>query len=500
MVSACPNCAELQRLLDAREQELVETRQRIADLEHQVEGLLRQVHGPTSERRRTVPIEREQRRRRSAEERRAEAERTRRENEAKRRALPERRIFHEVPETQRQCPKCGGTDLSPLGPGKETEIFEWVPGRLERQVHVRQTLACRCGEHIVTAEPPPKVVDKGQFGPGFVAHVVTSKCADSIPLYRLETRFKRSGVPVARSTMTDLFHEAAKLLRPLRDRMLALIATVAVVLADETKLKVQEPDKCRTAWVWTFLGRLAEEDGEAQLVAYKFSPSRSGETPSKVLGASQGTLVVDAYTGYNVVCTPECRKRAGCMSHCRRKFFEALSSAPEAQRGIDIIAELYGVEAEAFEQDIVRQLAHRVLRQEKSRPIMDRLKQWLDEQEPFHPPRSPLGKAISYAKNQWDSLELFLDDERVPLDNNFSENALRVVALGRKNFLFVGHDAAGDNLAVLYSLVASCIAAGVNPETYLADVLLRVQTHPQSRIDELLPHQWKTRFAGQTPA
>jgi transposase len=474
--------------------EVEELRQRTADLEAQLRALLRQVHGPKSERQRTESPERERRRRQSEEERRAEAERRRKENEEKRKELPAREILHEVPPEERHCPKCGGTDFAPLGPGRETEIFEWIPGRLERQVHIQQTLACHCGQHIVTAAPPPKVVDKGQFGPGFIAHLVTAKCADSIPLHRLETQFKRSGVPVARSTMTDLFHAAADLLRPLRDRLLALIASMAVVLADETKIKVQDAKKTRTAWMWTFLGRLALGAAEVELIAYRYSASRSGQTPSAVLGATTGTLVVDAYTGYNAVCTPEKRERASCWAHCRRKFFEALPSAPEAQHAIDILADLYGVEHEALERKIVRQPAHRALREHKSAPVLERFRLWLESQQPQHPPRSPLGKAISYAQNQWTSLQVFLKDENVPLDNNLSEGALRVVALGRKNFLFVGHDEAGDNLAVLYSLVASCTAAGVVPEVYLADVLLRVQTHPQARIDDLLPHKWKRLF------
>jgi transposase len=149
------------------------------------------------------------------------------------------------------------------------------------------------------------------------------------------------------------------------------------------------------------------------------------------------------------------------------------------------------VEHEAVQTGVVRMLAHRALRQHKSRPLLEQLHAWLTAQVPLHPPKGPMGKALSYALNQWQALSRFVDDERLPLDNNRSEGALRKVALGRKNFLFVGHQAAGENLAGLYALVATCEANGVNPEQYLADVLLRVQTHPNSRIDELLPHEWK---------
>ncbi len=149
------------------------------------------------------------------------------------------------------------------------------------------------------------------------------------------------------------------------------------------------------------------------------------------------------------------------------------------------------LDTQAREADVVRTSAHRELRQRHSEPVLGQLRAWLEQQAPQHPPKGPLGQAISYALKQWDALSRFVSDERLPLDNNRSEAALRKAALGRKNFLFVGHEAAGENLAGLYALVATCEANDVNPEAYLADVLLRVQTHPQSRIVELLPHQWK---------
>ncbi|QDE94121.1 transposase [Myxococcus xanthus] len=166
---------------------------------------------------------------------------------------------------------------------------------------------------------------------------------------------------------------------------------------------------------------------------------------------------------------------------------------------MDFILELYRVEAQAREADVVRTAAHRELRQVHSAPVLARLRVWLEAQAPRHPPKSPLGQAISYAMKQWEALTRFVENERLPLDNNRSESALRKAALGRKNFLFVGHEAAGENLAGLYALVATCGANQINPEAYLADVLLRVQTHPNSRIGELLPHEWKRRRAADPP-
>jgi transposase len=165
---------------------------------------------------------------------------------------------------------------------------------------------------------------------------------------------------------------------------------------------------------------------------------------------------------------------------------------------MDLILALYQVEAQARQAQVVRTAAHRDLRQLQSAPVLARLRAWLEAQAPQHPPKGPLGGAISYALKQWDALSRFVSDERLPLDNNRSEGALRKAALGRKNFLFVGHEAAGENLAGLYALVATCEANDVNPEAYLSDVLLCVQTHPQSRIGELLPHEWKRRRAADS--
>lgn len=402
-------------------------------------------------------------------------------------ALKQVKTTHRVPEAERKCPKCGRTDLKPLGEGKESVVYEYVPAQIIAHHHVRETVACPCGEYVKTAEVPLKWVEKCQYAPSLVAHLIVAKCADSIPLYRLEKDFDRIGLPLSRSTMTDLFHRAAELLAPLVARLLALIRAAEIVRADETSKKVMAQGHCRTGFIWTFRARIPEP-----LIAYVFAPDRSGETPKQVLGGSKGTLVVDGYTGYNSVLDVDGRTRAGCHAHMRRHFFDALPSAPdEARKALDFILGLYRVEHEALEVGIVGTAEHLTLRRTKSAPVRDAFKAWIDEMKMQHPPKSPLGEALRYATNQWEHMGRFFDDARIPLDNNESEAALRRVALGRKNFLFVGNDAAGANLAGLYSLVATCEANGINPLDYLADVLERVSTHPASRIDELLPHQWK---------
>lgn len=452
-----------------------------------MEALERRVLGPKTEKMPPADdeIEREKKKSRTkedAEDRRLEALRKRRERAALREKLRQQTITHHVAESDKRCTRCGKVAGKPVGDGKETVIFEYVPGYFVRQKHVQEKLACSCGEFIVTADPPRKPFEGGHYGAGFVAHLIVMKCGDSLPLYRLAKQYQRLGIPMSRSTITDQFHAAATKLAPLSERLLNLVARSDIVQADETSLLMQRPHK--RGFVWTFLAD--------RLIAYRFSPDRSGETPREVLGGTQGTLVVDAYTGYNRVTDVEGRDRASCLAHVRRRIFEALRSAPvEARRGLELILDVYRVEHEAKEEGIVRMAEHLALRQTKGRAAMNAFQSWLVAEKDRHPPKSPLGQAISYALNRGDTLTRFLDDVRIPVDNNAAERALRVVALGRKNFLFVGDPEAGNNLAGLYSLVSTCEANEVDPVAYLADVLLRVDTHPASRIDELLPQNWE---------
>jgi transposase len=459
---------------------------RLAQVEATLEKLQRHQFGARSEK--MPPVSEAIRDPARAETERIAAQQKRRENAEKKRQLVTRKIVHEVREDQKTCPKCGGHEFTGLGEGKVTELYELVPARVERQLHVQQKVRCRCGETIVTADGPAKVFDKTRFGPTFMAQVAVSKCADSLPLYRQAKAYRRVGVEVNDSTLGDLFHRTAELVDPLYERLLRLIAEKKIVLADETTQRVQAKGKTRTAWLWSFIAR---DEAERELIAYVYSPSRSGETPVRVLEGTIGKLLVDGYEGYNKVTLPGGRERAGCWAHARRKFFDAQSTAPAAAKhAMDLILELYKVERAALDADLLGTPEHLAMRQTRSRAVLDELRAWLEAEQGRHPPRSAIGAAIGYALGQWDALTLFLTDPHLPIDNNASEGALRVCALGRKNFLFVGTDAAGENLAGLYSLIGTCEANGINPIDYLADVLLRVQTHPASRIDELLPHNW----------
>jgi len=456
----------------------------LAHLRHDFETLKRQVLGPKSEK---MPRVKDELRRGEPVDRDA-AQRKRRERAlAREQKLERKKTVHSVPAERKKCPRCGGEKFKPVGPGKSSVVYEYVPAHFIAHEHVCETLACSCGEYLVTAEAPAKWVDKSQYAPSFVAHVITAKCADSIPVYRLEKELLRIGVPVARSTMNELLHRAAELLAPLVVRLEQLVRGADIVRADETSQKVLASPHCKKGYVWTFRARVPEP-----LILYRFAMDRSGETPLQVLGGTEGTLVVDGHTGYNAVTRVDGRDRQGCLAHVRRRFFDAQKACPdEARKALDFVLGVYRVEHDAFESGVTGTPRHLELRRERVPPIRDAFKAWLEEEKPRHGPKTPLGEAIRYTLNQWEYLWHFLTDARIPPDNNESEAALRVIALGRKNYLFVGHETAGSNLAGLYSLVATCEANGINPVEYLADVLMRVADVPAKKIDELLPHRWR---------
>ncbi|XXF81646.1 IS66 family transposase [Myxococcaceae bacterium GXIMD 01537] len=296
----------------------------------------------------------------------AAALKKRRERAARKAAeCPTREVQHPVPVEQRCCPACGSEELNTLGKGRTTQVYEYIPARFERQVHVQEVLSCKCGGGVVTEPAPAKVVDRGEYGPGFLAHVVTSKCADAMPLHRLAQRVERGGVPMSRSTLTDLFHLSASVLLPLSTHLLQCIAAAEVVWADETPLRVLDVKRTRLGYLWTFLTQT--QQGE-WLIGYRFSMGRTGKTPMEVLGVTTGALVVDAYTGYNAVTLPKGRTRVGCWAHVRRRFFEALATAPEARFALAFILALYRVEAQAREAGVLGAAAHRELRQQKRYP------------------------------------------------------------------------------------------------------------------------------------
>jgi transposase len=386
-----------------------------------------------------------------------------------------------VPEALKKCHLCGGTEFRSVGTGKPSEIYSYVPGYFRRVVHTREVVACRCGGCVITAPAPERWAEKTRYDSSFVAHLVVSKCLVVTPLYRLEQSFARLGMPIARSTMNDLFRRAGQKLEPLRVPLFEAINRDFLVHADETSFTMTK--QTSKAFIWAFVGR--------SLTGYRFDLTRGGDVPVDVLGESTGAFLCDDYRGYDPLAKKGKRQRCGCLAHARRKYFEA-GDVPEAKEALELINGMYRVEHEAERRDIVGTADHLALRREYTRPLFVRLLLLARELRRTQGPKTLLGRAARYTWNNQRQLARCLHDARIPLDNNRAENALRVVALGRKNFLFVHSEDAGKELALLYSLVVSCTRVGINPVEYLADVLDRVDKTADGHFAGLLPDRWKS--------
>ncbi len=382
-------------------------------------------------------------------------------------------------------------DFRTLGEGEKVRRVEHVSEHLVVVEYTLQKLASRDGEHIIKAQTPNQVIEGGLYGPGVYADIIVSKCADSLPLFRIARRYQRAGCDVPRSTLCSLFHRAANLLEPLYDRMLELLRQAPLLHGDETTIKLQDKPHCQKAWMWTLL--------TAQMVCFRFSESRASETADDLLRGSPGTLMVDGYVGYNGSVGEEARIRAGCWAHTRRKFFDAIASAPGAREFVDLILKLYLIEYEVAQAGLLGTAVHAQQRRKLSKKVVAEFNARVYDEVDKHGPKTNLGKALIYATNQRVALEAFLDDPNIPLDNNLAERELRIIATGRKNFLFVGTPEAGQNLAILQSIIATCKLQNVNPRPYLEDVLVRIQTHPAARIDELLPANWTRLESSPAP-
>lgn len=450
----------------------------IEELNEKLDAALRRLHGKKSERRPKVPppvtpptpsIEEIAAARSSSKE------------QLRMHAEDLGEFEHEVPEEDQRCARCGeDADFRPVGAGRASDLFDYVPGYFRRSRHIIHTVACHCGETILTAAGPERATSRSKYGPGVAALCITHKCLLGTPIHRLEKMLRGHGTPVSRSTLNDLLIRVSKKLEPIHEELIRSVREAEVVHADETPLRLLSHDK--QAWVWVFIG--------GGSVAFVFDRSRSGAVPERVLGASGGALLTDGFAGYNRATAEGRRVAARCHSHIRRKFFEALPTAAHAEEALKLYGEIYRIEAEVKAAGLTRSEAHLLRRREEMKPLFDRLERWMLETRKRTPPKSPLGRAIAYALGQWEGALRCLDDAAIPLDNNVSERALRVVAIGRKNFGGAGSIAGGEMLACLYSLAASCEAAGVDPFAYFRDVITRVGTEePQ----DLVPARWAPR-------
>ena len=363
----------------------------------------------------------------------------------------------------------------------------------------RPKYACRaCQEVVVQAPAPARLIEGGLPTEAMVAHVITAKYADHLPLYRQAQIYGRQGIELDRSTLADWTGRAAFLLRPLHQRLLEKLKASPKLFADETTAPVLDPGRGRTktGQLWAYARDDRPWGGpEPPAVAYIYAPDRTAERPMEHLGGFKGVLQVDGYGGYRKLAKTNAVTLAFCWAHVRRRFYElaAAGSAPIASEALDRIKGLYTVEA-----DIRGSMPgeRRAERQARSRPIILALEAWLKTKLEIISQKSKLAEAIRYALSRWEGLTSFLDDGQIEIDNNLVERAIRPLALGRTNHLFAGSDGGAEHWAVLASLIETCKLNGIDPETYLAEVISRiVGGHPNSRRDELLPWAYRAGHA-----
>lgn len=397
--------------------------------------------------------------------------------------LPREIIEIELPAEQRRC--AHGCLMEAIG-FEVTEEVDFRPASfLVREVR-RPKYACKAHEEsgIVTAELPERPIAKGMAGAGLLAHVVTAKYKDHLPLHRQHGIFLREGVDIAESTMVDWVADVAKLCEPVVAAMRDEVLTAHVVQTDDTPICVQDravPKGSKRGYLWVYLG-----DGTA---VFDYTPGRSRAGPRDFLGDRQGWVQADAYSGYDVVFRESQACEVGCWAHARRYFFKALETEPGAAGIVlSIIRRLYEIEHEATSAGASAE--ERVAwRKRESDALLAKLHRWLVLTKEDVLPKSPIGRAISYSLNQWTALTRFLEDGRLQLDNNAAERALRQVAVGRKNWIFAGSDAGARRAAVLYSLVGSCSNLGINCFEYLRDVLVQLAADA-NRAAALTPRAW----------
>ena len=390
------------------------------------------------------------------------------------------------------CPECGG-DLSKLGEDV-TEELEYIPGRFVVNKIIRPRMACRRCEAVSQAPMPSRPIERGRPGPGLLAHVLVSKFADHLPLYRQSQIYAREGVDLDRSTMADWVGKSTALLEPLAEAIAKRVKDGTSLFADDTPLKMLAPGnkKTKTARIWAYVRDERPWSGKSPpCVWYQFTVDRKGEHPVKHLSGYQGWVHADGYAGFNDVFGKDKASEVACMAHIRRKFVDVYTAQGSAiaEEAIKRIAQLYGVEKQARGQSPEARVA---IRQSKAKPIFDDLEDWLHTQIPKISGKSPLAKAIRYALGRMPKTRPYLENGFLELDNNTAERAMKPVAIGRKNWMFAGSQRGGNSMAIAFTLIETAKFNKVDPQAWLTWVLERIADHKINRLDELMPWNYSS--------
>ena len=392
------------------------------------------------------------------------------------------------------CAACGAT-LVKIGE-HASEKLDVVPPEFFVRRDIYPQYACPQCETIVAEPVAPAIIDRGQAASGLLAHIAIQKYVDHLPLYRQEAIFARSGIDLSRSTLAEWVGRIGTALQPLADALHRKLLALPIMHADETPVPQLDPGAGRTkrAYLFVYAGHgwpddagtsTARSPGQSPIVVFDYCPTRAGKHAAAFLGNWQGALMVDDYGGYKALFARGVTE-LGCWAHARRKFFDVhkASGSPVAKEALHRIGELYALEAKWQPLDPA---ARGERRQHELRPQIDALKQWLDDLQPKVLGNSGLANAVNYTLKRWAALARVADDGRYPIDNNRAENAIRPIAIGRKNWLFTGSEAAGKRAAAIMSLIATAKANGIEPHAWLTDVLSRLPTTKDRDIDRLLP-------------
>ena len=406
--------------------------------------------------------------------------------------LPRRRVVVDLSEAEKRC-ACG-RQKQVIGEARSEKV-DYVPAILEVVETVIPKYACPgCHDGVSMAAAPPQAFEKGLAAEGLLAHVVVSKYADHLPLHRQEGIFKRHGLDLPRSTLVGFVAQVAQVLEPIVLELKRQVLLSDYLQTDDTSVVILDPDVGDGRFkghFWTYVDPLSGQ------VVFDVTPTRERDGPEQFLQDFRGYLQADAYGGYDQLYRGGLRVEVACWAHARRYFHESLESDQRAAIILDLIQKLYQVEKQARELAPEARLA---LRRQQAQPLLEQIDRERQRLGAEVLPRSPLGEALRYMTNQWTALQRYTEDGRLQIDNNGAERQLRAVAVGRKNWLFAGSMAGAHRAALLYSLIQGCRLAGVEPFRYLKDVLLRVATHPHSRIAELTPRAWAQAFGPNAQA
>jgi len=466
----------------------------IANLQQQVETLLRQLYGKKSERKPKPPAP-EQGNTGGTSPSGKTPKGSSSHPKGRRKLSPHlerQQVVHDLPESEKICSQCT-KPLSPMGE-EISEQYEFIPAKLMVLEHIRPKYVCRpCAGNIKIGPMPYQAIDKGLAGPGLLAEVLINKYEDALPLYRQEQRWQRLGVELSRSTLCAWVAGCARLLEPLVFHMKekALLASLKIHVDDTPEpVLTKGKGKTHTGRLWVYIGG----GGPAPpCTIFDYSQNRSQEVPKQFLKGYKGYLQADAYAGFDGLYVSGEIIECACLAHARRKFYEitqAVKAPCLADEAIAFIGKLYDIERHIKEFDVQQR---KFYRKRYAKPILKRFKCWLNLHKEQTLPKSPIGKAISYALNHWRALCHYLREGYLDIDNNAAERAIKPLVLGRKNYLFFGSHEGGKYAAIIYSLIATCKQHGVNTYDYLKDVLARLPSQKIGKIDELLPYNWKTQ-------